>query len=265
MDFGDRNFKMAGLKTKAEALEELGLAGAAGDNDIRNAFRLRLKQAHPDLNGGTDARLRRLILARDLLISSRRNTPEETDSVEIFHTGNALGDGTVPLHISLGQAIHGGVAVTDVPALEFSRADEPLTSLTQTKTLQITLPAGLRDGEKVRLKCRGAVRDEMFFRISIDTHADCRVWGDDIWMTAQIAASLLHTGGQTSIDTPRGPRNIRVDRDVPSGASLCLHGHGLPATETATAGHLYVRLEAAPNTVRPSTRVLDAFRQRWAS
>ena len=57
---------MAGLKSRAEALIELGLSGAVHDEDIRKAFRLRLKQAHPDLNGGTDMRLRRLILARDL-------------------------------------------------------------------------------------------------------------------------------------------------------------------------------------------------------
>lgn len=272
MDFGGQNFKMAALKSKAcddlnraEALSELGLKHSAQDEDIRSAFRLRLKQAHPDIHGGTDARLRRLILARDLLMSDAKIITEPADNAKFFHAANTLGDGATSLTITLAQALYGGIITTDVPALEFSHAGEALTSLTQTKTLRVTLPCGLRDGEKMRLPCEGAARDEMFFKINIETENHCRVWGDDIWMTATLDRRLLQYGGKTMIDTPHGSQEIRVDRDVPHGASLCLKGKGLPANDKAAAGNLYIRLEAQAHAVRPVTHILSEFRQRWAS
>ncbi|CAL4867912.1 Chaperone protein DnaJ [Asticcacaulis sp. MM231] len=272
MDFGGQNFKMAALKSKscddlnrADALNELGLKDCALDEDIRSAFRQRLKQAHPDIHGGTDCRLRRLILARDLLMSEAKTISEPADNAINFHADNTLGDGATPLTITLAQALYGGTVTADVPALEFSHADELLTSLTQTKTLSVTLPCGLRNGVKLCLPCEGAARHEMYFEINIETDDHCRVWGDDIWMTATLDRRLLQYGGKTLIETPHGLQDIHLDRDVPHGASLCLKGKGLPATGTAPAGNLYIRLEAQPDVVRPVTHILSEFRQRWAS
>ena len=251
---------MAGLKSHAAALIELGLSETARDEDIRKAFRQRLKQAHPDLNGGTDTHLRRLILARDLLMSEHRSDPETFESAHV-----EIDDNSTPLIITLQQALFGGTVMAEVPALEFSHADESLTSLTQTKTLHISLPRGLRDDERVRLPCEGATGRETFFHIHIEPQADYRIWGDDIWMTARLENRLFQRGGEITIDTPHGPQEIKIDRGVPHGASLCLHGKGLPATESAPAGNLYIRLEACPDTIRPVAHVLNDFRQRWAS
>ena len=79
------------------------------------------------------------------------------------------------------------------------------------------------------------------------------------------STSLFLRGGEVTLDTPHGPQDIRIDRNVPHGASLCLSGKGLPATEAAPAGNLYIRLEACPDAVRPVVHVLSEFRQRWAS
>lgn len=262
MDFGGRNIKMAGLKSHAAALLELGLSETACDEDIRKAFRLRLKQAHPDLNGGADTRLRRLLLARDLLMSAQNNSLETS---EFTHNISTINDGSIPLAITLQQALFGGTAMAEVPALEFSLINEALTSLTQTKILRIPLPCGLREGEKVRLPCEGAIGREMLFHIHIEPESDCRIWGDDIWMTARIENRLFLRGGEVTLDTPHGPQDIRIAKDVPHGASLCLSGKGLPATKTAPAGNLYIRLESCPDAVRPVVHVLSEFRQRWAS
>ncbi len=256
---------MAGLKSHADALTELGLNGSADDEAIRQAFRQRLKRAHPDLNGGTDARLRQLILARDLLMSGRRNNPEDIEVAQSYAGADIPDDSTTPLTITLAQALFGGDTTAEVPALEFSHATENLTSLTQTKTLRLSLPRGLRDSERVCLPCEGAARHEMSFRINIEPEADIRVWGDDIWMTVRVESRLFQRGGDTLIETPHGPQEIKIDRGALSGASLCLTGKGLPATETTAAGNLHIRLEACPDVVRPVSHVLDDFRQRWAS
>ncbi|MCR6661176.1 MAG: hypothetical protein NVV72_18325 [Asticcacaulis sp.] len=264
MDFGGMNFKMAGVKTRAEALEALGLKDMAPDDAIRYAFRQRLKQVHPDLNGGTDAQLRRLILARDMLTSDTNAPLKQTDFPQQFDRNEHRSHGARPLHISLHQALFGGSVSTDVPALEFAEADAPLASLIETRRMYIVLPPGLRDDTVVSLTCNASPGQRLFC-IHIEAGDECRVWGNDIWMTATIESRFLRSGGQTIIDTPHGPRHINIAARTPSGASLCLKGQGLPATDTAPAGDLHIRLESCADTMRPAGHVLTDFRQRWAS
>ncbi len=265
MDFGALNFKMALVKsldadTRAGALSELGLGGQVSEDDVRNAFRQKLKEAHPDVNGGSDMLLRRILRARDMLMSDSRTSVHEPELLQDLTHGDAI-----ELRITLEQAIHGGEIQRDVPALEVSGVHEELTSLTQMKTVRIDLPKGLRNGDTLALKTAGAARGEQLFHITIDTEPHCRAWGDDIWMTARIEARLFATGGTAEVMTPHGPHMVDVTKDTPRGSSLCLYGLGLPATGMAAAGNLYLRLEAAPNMIRPWHEAVSDFRQKWVA
>lgn len=241
---------------RADALRELGLSEADDGEAVRAAFRARLKRAHPDVNGGSDRQLRRLILARDLLtadISTAPHAPELLTSTAPVER---------PLDITLAQAINGGDVLAMVPALETSAPDEELTSLTDMRGLRVSLPAGLRDDDLVTVP---TARDMQAFRIRIDAGDHIRVWGDDIWMTARIDARLLAAGGTASVDTPHGPRDIDLVRDTPHGSSLCLKGLGLPACGDRAAGNLHLRLEAVMAPARPVREALEAFRQKWVA
>ncbi len=240
--------------SRNDALAELGLAPSASDDDVRDAFRLRIKTAHPDLNGGTDTLLRRLILARDLLMTEPRHTIDALP---------AHSDEPLRLDITLVQALSGGIAEARVPALDVMPADEALTSLIQMTTLGVPLTPGLRHGETIAITPEGA-RKTFHFRIHVTCDSGQRVWGNDIWMTAVVPPRLLALGGETTIETPHGPQEIALDRDTAAGSSLCLKGLGLPQTETLAAGDLHIRLEPGED-ARAYADSIDAFRQRWAS
>jgi curved DNA-binding protein len=253
------------IQARASALFELGLLPGADDDSIRAAFRSKLKGAHPDLNGGTDANLRRIILARDLLMSENRRSAEKAQWLKDFATSNYDSDGALLLNISIRQAIHGGETEQAMPALEVTPAHEQLTSLTQMKTLRIFLPAGLRDGEKLRLKIEGAARPEQLFRVHIVTENGMSVSGNDISMPATVEARIYFNGGQTVIQTPHGPREVEIGRAVETGAQLSLAGLGLPATDVHPCGDLHVRLEASANVVRAWSEARAEFGKKWAS
>ncbi|MEI9906480.1 MAG: DnaJ C-terminal domain-containing protein [Asticcacaulis sp.] len=246
--------------SRADAFAELGLSPASSDDEVRDAFRLRIKAAHPDLNGGTDTLLRRLILARDLLMADTRRVA----GPELLHT-LANGHEPVRLDITLAQAIGGGDISAEVPALEIAAPHEELTSLTQMKRLTVPLRPGLRNGDIVSVRIDGAVRAEQPFRIHIAAGDGVRVWGEDIWMTAALEARLFAIGGSATIDTPHGAQEIALEKETAQGSSLCLKGLGLPATETHPAGDLHIRLEARAAEIKPFTEALGTFRQRWAS
>lgn len=250
---------------RAEALVALGLNGPASDDEVRSAFRMKLKDAHPDLNGGTDALLRRLLMAREMLMSDNKVFKENTDSVQNLPKPPSDMERSVRLDISLDQALRGGETTCAVPALEASAPDELLTSLTQMKTLRVSLTAGLRNGDIVRVKTEGAVREEQLFRIHIVTGDGVRVWGHDIWMTGKVEARIFATGGLAAIDTPHGVQDVAIAKDAPQGSSLCLKGLGLPATEACPAGDLHVRLEAMLHKPASYAESLTEFRMKWAS
>lgn len=246
--------------SRSDAYAELGLPPSANDDDVRDAFRLRIKAAHPDLNGGTDTLLRRLILARDLLMTDTHRAAGSEVLQNLAKAGEPL-----RLDITLAQAIAGGEASTEVPALEVSAAHEELVSLTQMKRLSVPLRPGLRQGDIVSIKTEGVARAEQTFRVHIVCGDGVRVWGDDIWMTAALEPRLFAIGGLASFDTPHGRQDAMIDKDTVPGSSLCLKGLGLPATATSSAGNLHVRLEVRPAVAQAYTDALGTFRQRWAS
>ena len=246
------------LLHRDDALHALGLAAQPSNEEVRNAFRARLKDAHPDLNGGNDVRLRRLIRARDLLNQGINSLP---DTVDI----PAVTDSALMLRISLEEALHGGELFVEAPALEHAHAFETLTSLRQTKRLRVTVPAGLRDGERRHLSCDSGAETAPLFCIHIDAGPHRRVFGDDIWATAAVDERVFVAGGRATIDTPWGRRDIEIDRAFPRGSSLCLKGLGLPANATRPAGHLHLRLEAREVQPRAYLETLSDFRQKWAS
>ena len=256
----ERSQARSGLELlhRDDALHELGLAAPATDEDVRNAFRARLKDAHPDLNGGNDVLLRRLIRARDLLTQGMNSMPNTIDT-------QAVTDSAITLTISLDQALHGGEVFVEAPALEHAHAFETLVSLRQTKRLRVTLPAGLRDGDRRHLSCDSGADTAPLFTVHIDAGPHRRVFGDDIWATAAIDERVFTAGGRAAIDTPWGPRDIEIDRAVPRGSSLCLKGLGLPADGTRAAGDLHLRLEAREVKPRAYLETLSDFRQKWAS
>lgn len=255
---------LSGRDTDARrtALSELGLKPGANDDSIRKAFRERLKQNHPDLTGGSDVALRRIILARDLLMADNRDGAANARWLKDLATNGHDSDGALLLNITLEQAIYGGEAVQDVHALEISPAHEEVTSLSQMKTLRITLPAGLREGDTLRLATEGAPRPEQLFRVHIVTGNGTHIDGDDIHVVARIESRVLFGGGPAIIDTPHGPREVQIPR---GDTQLTLKGLGLPSTAKRSCGDLHVRLEASTKSTRVWSEAMVDFRRKWAS
>ncbi|MFN3808050.1 DnaJ C-terminal domain-containing protein [Asticcacaulis sp.] len=241
---------------RTSALGLLGLSEPIRAQDVQAAFRQRVKRAHPDLNG-TDAPLRRLILARDLLMRQLRNGPDISEIIE------ELSDPAEPLRLSVETAVTGGGIVTDVPLpLELIHDAGPGRSLMHRKTLRITLPAGLRDGERLRLKAARPGGTEHVFRIEIERRDDLHAEGHDLCLTVPVDARRLRLGGQLRVETPHGLQTVDLSDAVDN--RLTLKGLGLPATSRYPAGDLHLRFEAYETPLRPASDLLAEFHRKWA-
>lgn len=241
---------------RTSALSVLGLSEPVSGHDVQAAFRRLAKRAHPDLNG-SEAPLRRLILARDLLMRQIRNGPDISEIIE------ELSDTAEPLRLSPEVAVKGGPVVTDVPLpLELIHDAGPGRSLMHRKSLRMTLPPGLRDGERLRLKATRPGGTEYVFRIEIERRDELHVEGHDLCLSVPVDARRLRLGGQVRVETPHGPQTVDLSEAVDN--RLTLKGLGLPATPRYPAGDLHLRFEAYETPLRPASDLLAEFHRKWA-
>lgn len=236
-----------------DAFALLGLTEKATVADIRTAFRHHAMAAHRD--GDNQGRLRQLIAAREVLISSVSAPLEDT---VITYEIKILT--LTPL-----QALHGGELTLTVPLpLELIDDRQSGQSLMHQQNLTLNLPAGLRHGETAQLLAAQTGQARHSFRIEIAPQDTLRVSGDDLWMSHALDPITLRFGGDIDIETPHSPQSIHILRGTPAGACLCLKHKGLPATDTRPQGHLYIRLEAVSAPIRPAADLLSDFQKRWA-
>jgi curved DNA-binding protein len=157
------------------------------------------------------------------------------------------------------------VIVTITPKEAFTGGERRLPSPSQPDRA-VTLPAGLRDGDRLR------VGDDVY-EVNIRNRSELRAEGDDLHLTVNAPSDLMHNGGRLAIQTPAGPRHIYVARQ--SGPVICLNGLGLPATRSHARGSLYVHLfanrdrpkdlDASPSPDTPSQEKRRRFAKTWAA
>lgn len=218
------------------ARELLGVGAEATPAEVRRAFREAAKRVHPDLGGDDDA-FRRLTEAYARLQGDLRKDLEAVASAPPPPRER-------PLEISPRVALEGG----DVDH-----------RLVDGRLIRITLPAGLRQGDKVR-----AAGAEL--SVYIRAQDGMLVRGDDLWITVKAPPAMLKKGGRVTLETPLGRRSVWIDRKAAERGLVWIEGEGLPPRGGRPRGHLFVRLTAKPGaTDSAALALLRRFAAAWAA
>ena len=247
-----------GAMTAGQARQLLDVAPGADDAAVDRAYRLAVKAAHPDREGGDAERLRRVIEAHRLLkalAEVRINfTPATTRPAASAAPPKAEpkpAPRSMRLQISVNEAMFGG---------------ERRIEIDGGGRLDVRLPAGLRAGESLRLA--GAAGDgvDVMLRINVAVEPGLHVQGGDIWLDTSAPPHELETGTRLEIDTPRGRRAFAAPALSDCIALVRLKGEGLPARGRHGPGDLIVRVtldDSSDESV--SRRLLKRFSARWAA
>ncbi|TAL10894.1 MAG: J domain-containing protein [Nitrospirae bacterium] len=162
------------------------------------------------------------------------------------------------LELSLEELAQGGTRRVTLTARD-------ATGRLRPKELDITLPQGLRPGERIRLKGQGATNGraarpgDLYLKISLRPHQFYSLLEDapdDLQMDLPLLPWEAVLGAGVMVPTLEGPVSLRIPSGSQSGQRLRLRGKGLPKRDGAR-GDLYVRLVlVAPKTVGPREREL---------
>jgi curved DNA-binding protein len=113
-----------------------------------------------------------------------------------------------------------------------------------TRTLRVTIPAGVTDGQRIRLAGQGgrgtdgAPPGDLYLIARIVPHPRYRVQGRDVYVELPLAPWEAALGTTVALETPDGEAKVKVPAGTSSGRQLRLRGRGLP-NPRGSPGHLF--------------------------
>lgn len=223
-----------------EALSLLGLHAAVDAIALKEAFRAAVKSARPDQPGGDSERFRRIIAAYRFLQASTTTAP-----------ALAAPDQPPPAPPVL--------AITPMQAMMGAVIDMTLGE----RKLRVTVPAGMRTGEHVRLKDGAEDSSDLFLPILIRAEDDLSVLGDDLFMTWPVTPRVLQDGGRIEIETHKGTRSAWITPGLSSEVQIRLRGLGLPERDGHPLGNLFVSLKPSEDVPSSAEDLLLRFTRVW--
>jgi curved DNA-binding protein len=131
-------------------------------------------------------------------------------------------DQTAEIEISIEEAYHGG------------RKTVSLAGPGGTRNLQVTIPAGVTDGQRIRLSGQGgrgsdgARPGDLYLVVRIAPHRSYRLEGRDLHADLRLAPWEAALGTSVALPTPGGEAKVKVPPGTSSGRRLRLRGRGLP-------------------------------------
>ncbi|MEV4616575.1 molecular chaperone DnaJ [Kitasatospora sp. NPDC049258] len=141
------------------------------------------------------------------------------------------------------------------------------------RTMQVRIPAGVQDGQRIRLKGKGAQGErggqpgDLYVTVHVDAHPVFGRKGDNLTVTVPVTFPEAALGGTIEVPTLNGP-SVKLKLPAGSANGLTLRARGKGATrKDGTRGDLLVTVEVVvPKLVTgDALTALEQYREATAS
>ena len=162
-----------------------------------------------------------------------------------------------------GADLEANVQVTLREALRGTSRRLTLTDVNgKLQTLEVRIPKGVLDGERVRVKGKGAPGQggapsgDLYLHVNFAPHPVFRPQGSDIVVNLPVWPWEAALGGDIEVPTLSGPVRLKIPPGSQSKQKMRIKGKGLP-TRSGTYGDQIVVLEVVvPPSVSPEEKGL---------
>lgn len=280
----------------------LGVPKSSSAEDIRKAYRKLAKELHPDVRPNDKAsaeRFKRATAAFNLLTDAEQRA--RFDRGEIDADGNerpqfqpgagfggfagaraqarggqrsdvfedlfdglfSRGGGSRGFGQQRGEDVRYRMEVDFLDAVNGGRRR---VTMSDGRSLDLAIPAGLNSGQTLRLKGQGlpgvggGPAGDALVEITVGAHPNFKREGDDIRMDLRISLAEAVEGGKVPVQTPSGAVTLSIPAGSNSGELLKLRGKGVQTRPTP--GDLIVRLQIV--LPRKDDPELKEFVKNWS-
>ena len=127
----------------------------------------------------------------------------------------------------------------------------------QRKLSDVKIPAGVADGQRIRLAGQGSGGGDLFLKVKVRANSQYERVGDDLRTDFAVSYTVAALGGEASVETFAGRKTLNVPPGTQSGQSFRLTGQGMPKLKGGGAGDLYAKVKmTVPKDLAPREREL---------
>jgi len=163
----------------------------------------------------------------------------------------------------MGQDVEAEVDLTLDEVMRGATRTVRLGEGSDARTVEVKIPAGIRDNARVRAAGEGAgvpggPRGDLFLRVRVLPHAQFERKGDDLYTAVIVPLTVAVLGGEAQVPTLEGPVGIKVPPGSKPGRVFRLRGKGVPKLESPSQrGDLFATLAVdLPGELDPRAREL---------
>jgi curved DNA-binding protein len=264
--------------------ETLGVSRDASEEEIRRAYRKLAREHHPDVNKdpGAEDRFKEVAEAYEVLrdpdkrarydrLGANWKAGQDVSGAPGFgdvrvEFGEGFGDGAFSDFFESLFAQRAGGRARRMRPEDFSRrgsdheAELELTlreaaqggprkvTFADGRSYQVTVPAGVRDGQRIRLAGEGGSgigggpSGDLFLRVRLRPDPRFRLEGRDLHVEVPIAPWEAALGATIEVPTLDGSAKVKVPPGTSTGRRLRLRGQGWPGPRGGH-GDLYAHVK----------------------
>ncbi|HOX88692.1 MAG TPA: molecular chaperone DnaJ [Burkholderiaceae bacterium] len=116
------------------------------------------------------------------------------------------------------------------------------------KTLEVSIPAGIDEGQRIRLAGKGepglngGPAGDLYVEIHIAAHDVFQRDGDDLHAELPLSFATATLGGEVEVPTLEGRATVPVPEGTQTGKTFRLRGQGIQGLRTGHRGDLYIHV-----------------------
>ena len=138
--------------------------------------------------------------------------------------------------------------------------------VSRVKRLEVKIPAGVRDGSRVRIAGKGgqgyggATSGDLYLVVSVKPHARFKRSGDDLHVEVEIPLTVAVLGGEIQVPTLKGKLALKIPPETQNGRTFRLAGQGMSHLSRAGHGDILARVNVLVPT-KLSDKEKELFKQ----
>ena len=276
----------------------LGVDRGASKDDIKKAFRKLAHQYHPDKKDGDESKFKEVNEAYTVLSDEKKRAQYdqfghafngagagasaggfqgfdfsgfsgqggnvEFDLGDIFETFFKGGQGRVPR----GRDIQVDVVLTFKESVFGTEKQVTVSKPGSLKPekLSVTIPAGIDNGEMLRLREKGGVitdgkPGDLYVRIHVEPHKTMKRVGQNLVMNLLVKISDALSGAKYDVETLDGNIEVKIPAGITDGTLLRINGKGVKLSNNHRGDLLIqVKLEIPKKLSRKAKKLIDELR-----
>lgn len=162
-----------------------------------------------------------------------------------FNFGQNFGGGGA--RVQKGQDLQSSLEISLREAHSGTRRSVRLQREGRTRTVDVKIPAGIKDGGRIRLSGEGAPGPgggpggDLYLTVNIARHDLFERKGDDLYMEMPVTVKEAYSGGKIDVPTFDGRVDVKLPAKTQSGRTLRLKGKGMPVLKGKGQGDLYMK------------------------